>query len=186
MTRESVFRIVFSAVLFAANAAQAAFITWNLEDVQFSEGTKLTGSFEYQRDPMNPLNDQVGDFDLKAEASVTDPALTAFEWTPQNSHSVVGGTLQFVADLGAFTDRRLGFSFPTLPVSPMPGEHVQLLIASDTLSGPSGTSERFTVAFNSGSLVAVPEPSILSFLTASLMLLIGMVGVRAVPRNINE
>jgi hypothetical protein len=76
--------VVAGFLLFgAAVQAQAAAITWNLQDVTFADGASATGSFTIDAE-----NSIWWAFDI---ATTDGPSLTAFNYNPTNSRLYFGG-----------------------------------------------------------------------------------------------
>lgn len=156
--------LLLSTVL--TGIASAAPITFDLQNVTFSDGTTATGSFEF-----DPTNETYSAFDIVTSAG---SGLPAFTFTPADSQSANGGVLNLLGS-NENIELRLAFASP-LSASASPDEIV--LTGDNSYECLSCDPYRLV---SSGSVVAVqpvvaatPEPSSIALLGTGLL---GVAGV---------
>lgn len=143
--------------------AHADRITWNLNNVTFSDGATATGSFTIDRDTMTWW-----DFNI----STTGGTLTAFTYNDSNSHFVFEGYgpnsyMMITRDMG----RYINFSF----IDGLTGAGASGTHAINTASSwecYNCVPSRFISGAVTAESTAVPEPGTLGMLLPAL----GMVG----------
>src|SRR5690349_8038757 len=109
MTKKAFLRTAIVAALAASSSAYAAFTTWEITGASFADGAKVSGFFEYDSTIPNvpSVGTRVRNFDVKVQASSSDPLLTAFEWTPNNTTIEGVGDIQFRSGKTSETHRTL-------------------------------------------------------------------------------
>ena len=144
--------VVLALSLFVGSLAHAAVVTWNLLDVTFDDGAQATGFFT--------LDDSVPGFLADFDITTTSGTLPGFRYLPGNVNQ-----------------KNVQFDGIVLSIAFQTG--IGVLVSSDIINPDLSlvlggtiplTTESFEVLngvfrnVESGSITAVPEPSVLAFL----------------------
>lgn len=145
------------ALLTGAVSAQAAPITYTLQGVTFTDGTRATGSFIF-----DALTKQSSAFDVSTQAGI----MSAFVWSKANSGLYYGGGAGPNNFVLMTTDGRRVFNFSFLSALTDAGGTYALNIASTYECNNCGTFRRV----NAGSVTsnAIPEPASLALMLPAL------------------